>query len=90
MVKNPPANTGDTRDVGLIPELGRSPVVGNGNTLQYPCLEYSMGRERSLAGCSPWDCKRVRRDCELGSSDSMEGAGGDSLKQGTKPRTPDQ
>ena len=31
MVKNPPANAGDTRDVGLIPGLGRSPGVGNGN-----------------------------------------------------------
>ena len=44
VVKNPPANAGD---VGLIPRLGRSP--GNGNTLQYSCLENSMGRG-SLAG----------------------------------------
>ena len=31
MVKNPPANSGDTRDIGSIPGLGRSPGVGNGN-----------------------------------------------------------
>ena len=31
VVKTPPANAGDTRDVGLIPELGRSPGGGNGN-----------------------------------------------------------
>ena len=38
MVKNLPANAGDTRDAGLIPGLGRSPGEGNGNPLQYPCL----------------------------------------------------
>ena len=39
VVKNPPANAGDTRDSGLIPGSGRSPGVGNGNLLQYSCLE---------------------------------------------------
>ena len=39
VVKTPPANAGDTRDVGLIPELGRSPGGGNGNPLQYSCWE---------------------------------------------------
>ena len=38
----PPANAGDAQDVGLIPELGRSPGVGIGNPLQYSCLENSM------------------------------------------------
>ena len=42
MVKNLPASAGDTRDTGLIPGLGRSPKVGNGNPLQYSCLEKSM------------------------------------------------
>ena len=42
MVKNLPANAGDTRDSGLISGLGRSPGVGNGNPLQYSCLENSM------------------------------------------------
>ena len=39
MVKNPPANAGDLRDASLIPGLGRSPEVGNGNPLQYSCLD---------------------------------------------------
>ena len=34
VVKNPPANAGDARDVGSIPGSGRSPVVGNGNPFQ--------------------------------------------------------
>ena len=39
VVKNSPADAGDERDAGLIPELGRSPGKGNGNPLQYSCLE---------------------------------------------------
>ena len=39
MVKNPPANAGETRDMGLIPVLGRSPGVGSGNPPQYSCLK---------------------------------------------------
>ena len=44
MVKNPLANAGDATDSGLIPGLGRSPGEGNGNPLQYSCLENSMDR----------------------------------------------
>ena len=44
MVKNPPANSGNTRDTGSTPGSGRSPGVGNGNSLQYSCLENSMDR----------------------------------------------
>ena len=44
MVKNPPANTGDARDVGLIPGSGRSSGEGNGNPFQDSCLEKSMDR----------------------------------------------
>ena len=44
MVKNSPANAGDARDTGSIPESERSPGVGNGKPLQYSCLENSMGR----------------------------------------------
>ena len=44
MVKNLPANAGVPGDKGFIPELGRSPGVGNGNALQYSCLENSMDR----------------------------------------------
>ena len=42
--KNPPANAGDRRDVGSIPELGRSLGGGHGNPLQYSCLENPMDR----------------------------------------------
>ena len=44
VVKKPPANAGDAGDVGSIPGLGRFPGVGNGNLLQYSCLENSMDR----------------------------------------------
>ena len=44
MVKNPTANAGDKRDVGLTPESRRSPREGKGNLLQYSCLENSMNR----------------------------------------------
>jgi len=58
VVKNLPAGIGDARDTGSIPESGRSPGVGNGNPLQYSCLEnsteepgglQSMGSQR--VGC---------------------------------------
>ena len=52
MVKNPPASEKDTRDMDLIPGLGRSPGGGNGNPLQYSCLENPHG-QRSLAGYGP-------------------------------------
>ena len=42
--KNPSANAGDARDVGLIPGSGRSPGGGNDNPLQYSCLENPMDR----------------------------------------------
>ena len=44
VVKNPPANAGDARDMGLIPESGRSPGGGHGNPLQYSCLDNPMDR----------------------------------------------
>ena len=44
VVNNLPANAGNARDAGLIPELGRLPGEGNDNPLQYPCLENSMDR----------------------------------------------
>ena len=44
MVKNLPANVGDIRDFSLIPGLWRSPGAGNGNPLQYFCLENPMDR----------------------------------------------
>ena len=44
VVKNPSANAGDIRDRGLILGLGRFPGIGNGNPLQYSCLENPMDR----------------------------------------------
>ena len=44
VVKNPPANAGDSREAGSIPGLGRSPGGGCSNLLQYSCLENSMDR----------------------------------------------
>ena len=44
VVKNPPPKAGDARDTGSILGSGRSPEVGNGNPLQYSCLENSMDR----------------------------------------------
>ena len=44
-------------DPGLIPGSGSSPGEGNGNPLQYSCLENSM--DRNLVGYSPWGCKEL-------------------------------
>ena len=44
VVKNLPATAGDARDTGSIPGSGRSPEGGNGNPLQYSCLENPMNR----------------------------------------------
>ena len=44
VVKNPPANAGDIRDMSLISGSGRSSGGGHGNTLQYSCLDNPMDR----------------------------------------------
>ena len=44
VVKNPSADAGDTGEAGSIPGLGRSPGGGNGNSLQYSCLENPVDR----------------------------------------------
>ena len=54
VIKNPPANAGDTRYVGLIPGLGRSPVGEHGNSTPVFLPGESYG-QRSLAGYSSWD-----------------------------------
>ena len=51
MVKNPPANTGDLRDLASVPGWGRSPGGGHGNSLQYSCL--GNPRTEEPAGSSP-------------------------------------
>ena len=55
MVDNLPTNAGDardTRDMGSVPGLRKSPGVGNGNLLQYSCLEKFYG-QRNRMGYSP-------------------------------------
>ena len=54
VVKNLPANAGDSGNVGLIPGSGGSPREGNGTPLQYSCLENPMD--------SPWGRKRIGQD----------------------------
>ena len=60
VVKNLPANVGDTGDVGSIPGSRRSPEEGNGNPLQDSCPENPMSR--SLEIYSPESHKRVKYD----------------------------
>ena len=69
MVKNPPANAEAAGDTGSIPGLGRSPKAGNGNHLQYSCLENPMDRGAGVRGevagvgsYNPWGCKELRYD----------------------------
>ena len=57
VIKNPPANAGVMRDMGLIPGSGRYLGVENGKPLQYSCLENSMGRGAWWA--SPWGHKEL-------------------------------
>ena len=63
MVKNLPANPGDTGDAGLIPGLGRSLRMGNGNPPQYSCLKIPWteepGRLQSIV------LQRVGHDMDL-------------------------
>ena len=49
VVKNPPANARDAKDVGLIPGLGGSSGEGKGNPFQYSCVENPMDRGASQA-----------------------------------------
>ena len=44
VVKYPPASAGDARDMGSIPWMGKTPGGGDGNSLQYSCLETPMDR----------------------------------------------
>ena len=56
MVKNPPANAGDARDLGLSPLKRRSLGVGDGSPLQYSCLENCLDGGTWQA-TSPWGHK---------------------------------
>ena len=68
VVENPPANTGDIRDVGLIPGLGRFPEEGSGNPLQYFCLGNPMNSRacelQSMAGLKESDKTEVTTSLE--------------------------
>ena len=59
VIKNPPANAGDSRDANSIPGLGRFPGEGKGNPLQYSCLGKPMDR---AGGPQTMGSLRVRRD----------------------------
>ena len=60
--KNPPANTGDSGDKGLISGSGRSSGEGNGKPLQYSCLGNPTDR-----GNGPWSCKESDTTYQLNS-----------------------
>ena len=60
VVKNPPANAGDRRDMGSIHGSGRSPSGGHGNPLQYSCLENPINGGPWRATVLGW--QRVRHD----------------------------
>ena len=68
MVKNPPANAGQT---GSIPESGRSPGEGNGNALQYSCLENPMDRG-AWQGCKESDTNEQLNDDVVGADDELQ------------------
>ena len=53
VIKNLPASAGDTGDASLISGLGRFPNLGNGNALQYFCLENPMDRAACQAAVHP-------------------------------------
>ena len=61
VVKDLPANSGDIRDMGSIPGLGRSTEKGHGNPLQYSCLENSISR----GATQNTDCRIANRQTQL-------------------------
>ena len=62
VVRSLPANAGDIKDTGLIPESGRSPGGGNGSPFQYSCLENPWTEEPG--GLPSITLQRVRHDLE--------------------------
>ena len=60
VVKNPPANAGTIGDLGLIHGLRRSPGIGNGDLLQYSCLDSPVDREACRLQSMGW--QRIRHD----------------------------
>ena len=85
-VKNPPTNTGEVRDAGLIPRSERSSGGGHGNPLQYSCLENPMdrGAQRAtvhrVAKCQT-RLKRLSTHARNNDkTDNLEGCGGFYVK----------
>ena len=77
VVNNPPANAGNTRDLGLIPQSGRFPGGGNGNTLQYSWQENPTDRgawwatvHRVIRNWTTEDAG-LNLNCNLSNSNSM-------------------
>ena len=62
VVKNLPANSGEARDTGLTPRSRRSPGGGNGNLLQYSCLENPMNPVWGWGGLQSIGSQRVSHD----------------------------
>ena len=60
VVKNPPANAGDLRDLGSIPGLGRCPEGRHVNPLQYSCLENTI--DKGVWRVQSIGLQRVRHD----------------------------
>ena len=65
MVKNLPANSGDTRNAGLVPGWGRSPGEGNGNPLQYPHLGNPMDRDAESDTTEHTHRRIAKQTCQL-------------------------
>ena len=61
VVKNMPANAGNAREMGSIPDLERSPIAQNENSFQYFFPENFHGKS-SLSGHSSWGHKRPGHD----------------------------
>ena len=60
VLKNPPDNAGEARKVSSVPVVGRSPGVGNGNPLQYSCLENTRAEEPG--GLQSIGSQRIKHD----------------------------
>ena len=68
VVKNPPANARDVKDLSSVPGSGRFPGRGHGNPLQYTCLENPHGQRRQ-AGYTPWSYKESDMTEQLSTSE---------------------
>ena len=69
VVKNPPVNAGDIRDMGSISGSGRSLGGGNGNLLQYSCLENP--KDRGAWGATVHGVARVGHDSVTKQQETM-------------------